>query len=204
MNYLKDIDDTITAIATPPGEGAIAIVRLSGKKAINIIKNIFSKNIEIKKNHSIFHGKILGRNKELIDSVIVLIMKNPYSYTGEDCVEIQCHGGIYITKKILQRALEKGARLAYPGEFTFRAFKNKKIDLVQAEAVQELISAKTELAHIAAENHLEGALSHKVLAFQNELTNIAATIEAWIDFPEEDIEIFNHSKKYKIFIRRNN
>ena len=186
-NYLLQ-EDTIAAIATPPGDGAISIVRLSGKKAFAIAESIFSKGIKKAPSHTVHFGHILDEKKKTLDSVLLLIMKGPNSYTGEDIIEINCHGGNIVTKKILQRILEKGARPAEAGEFTYRAFQNKKIDLAQAEAVQELIAAQNETAMISAKNHLEGKLSEKILNFQKRLTDIAAIIEAWVDFPEEGLE----------------
>lgn len=187
-------DDTITAIATPPGEGAISIVRISGKYALSILQKCYPKNIFKYKSHTVHYGQILSKEKKIIDNVLLLIMLAPKTYTGEDCVEIHCHGGTLITKKVLQRIISLGARPANPGEFTFRAFLNKKIDLTQAEAVQQLISAKNEQAMIHAENHLEGLLSKKILSFQDRLIDIAANIDAMVDFPEEDIDFSTQNK----------
>lgn len=180
--------DTIAAVATPFGNSAIAIIRLSGKNAIKIIQSIFSKNLKEVSSHSVHFGHILDKKNNVIDSVVVVIMKNPHSYTGEDSVEINCHGNPLIIKRILKRLFEKKARPAQPGEFTYRAFINKKMDLAQAEAVQELISAQNETAKIAAQNQLEGKLSKKILSFQKKLTDITAIIEASLDFPEEGLE----------------
>jgi len=190
MNCTKYLlqEDTIAAIATPLGDGAISIVRLSGKNAFSIAKSIFSKEIQDAKSHTVHFGHILDDENKIIDSVLLIIMKGPHSYTGEDIIEINCHGGNIVTKKVLKRILEKGARPAEAGEFTYRAFQNKKIDLAQAEAVQELIAAQNETAMVAAQNHLEGKLSSKILEFQKKLTDIAAIIEAWVDFPEEGLE----------------
>ena len=196
-NYLLQ-EDTIAAIATPPGDGAISIVRLSGEKALLIAESIFSKDIKGALSHTVHFGHILDEKKKTLDSVLLLIMKGPNSYTGEDIVEINCHGGNIVTKKILQRILDEGARPAEAGEFTYRAFRNKKIDLAQAEAVQELIAAQNETAMISAKNHLEGKLSNKILNFQKELTDVAAIIEAWVDFPEEGLEFASEEEVINI------
>ncbi len=179
--------ETIAAIATPPGEGGIAIIRISGDNAIIIAEKVFSGQVRSFRSHTVHLGKIIDAKKETIDEVLLLVMHAPHSYTGEDTVEIHCHGGTLITRKVLDTILDAGARAAEPGEFTFRAFMNSKIDLTQAEAVQDLISAKNELALHAAEQQLEGGLSKKISAFQGKLIEIAAILEAWVDFPEEDL-----------------
>lgn len=179
---------TIAAIATPPGEGGIAVVRISGDRALDIAAQIFSGPIHNYKSHTVHFGKILNVDGEVIDEGIVIVMKNPRSYTGEDTVEIHCHGGTIITRKVLDAALKAGARAALPGEFTFKAFQNGKIDLTRAEAVQQIIASKSELAWQAAEKHLEGKLYNKINSFQEALTEIAAILEAWVDFPEEGLE----------------
>jgi len=189
FNYQND--DTIAAIATPIGEGAIAIVRLSGKKATQICAKIFSKNFNEVISHQTTYGKIYNLNKELVDAVMLVLMKAPKSYTGEDLIEIHCHGGSYITKQVLDTLIQAGARHALPGEFTYRAYKNKKIDLAQAEAVQELIGSKNALAKKSAADHLIGILSTKIKSFQKQLVDLAAILEAWVDFPEEDLEFLS-------------
>ena len=138
--------DTIAAIATPPGVGAIAVIRLSGPGAIAIADAVFSKKISTCQTHTAHYGKILNSERKAIDHVLLLVMKTPRSYTGEDTVEISCHGGSLIAQKILSRLYEAGARPARPGEFSLRAFLNGKIDLAQAEAVQTLIAAKNDQA----------------------------------------------------------
>lgn len=180
--------DTIAAIATPPGEGAISIIRISGSESFTIAQKIFSGSIQSYASHTAHYGKILDKDGKTIDCVLLLIMRNPKSYTGEDSVEISCHGGSLITRRVLQRVYEAGARPAQPGEFSLRAYLNGKIDLAQAEAVQQLIHAKNELALSAAENQLEGALSKLISQFQNELTATTAILEASVDFPEEGLE----------------
>lgn len=179
---------TIAAVATPPGEGGVAIIRISGKQALDVAEKIYSGPIRSYPSHKAHFGKILDAEGKVLDEVLILPMLAPRSYTGEDTVEIHCHGGSLITRKVLQRTFEAGARPAEPGEFTFKAFINGKIDLAQAEAVQNLIGAKNELALNMAEQQLQGRLSKEILAFQKQLVDIAAILEAWVDFPEEDLE----------------
>jgi tRNA modification GTPase len=182
-------DDTIAAISTAIGEGAIAIVRLSGPRAFEIADAIFicsrGKPSEFL-SHTIHFGKI-GRNGDLIDQVMLSVMRAPRTYTAENVVEINCHGGSLTARKILTACLSNGARLAEPGEFTKRAFLNGRIDLTQAEAVMDLISAKTDLAHSAAAHTLEGHLTKRVEQMRQQLITTLAHLEAQIDFPEEDI-----------------
>jgi len=179
---------TIAAIATPAGEGAISVIRISGPEAIAVSQKIFSGPVEAYKSHTAHYGQILDREGASIDHVLLLVFRSPRSYTGEETVEIHCHGGSLVTRKVLERVLDAGAQMALPGEFTFQAFLNGKLDLAQAEAVQQLIASKNELARQSASLQLEGALSKKIHSFQGELTRIAAILEAWVDFPEEDLE----------------
>lgn len=180
--------ETIAAIATPPGEGGVAIIRISGKDAIVVAKKVFSGPVDSYKSHTLHYGRVLNTQGDHVDSALLTVMRGNRSYTGEDTVEIHCHGGSLISRRVLDVVLEAGARAALPGEFTFKAFINGKIDLVQAEAVQELICAKSERALDAAEEQLKGSLSKKIATLQNELTEIAAILEAWVDFPEEGLE----------------
>lgn len=180
-------NDPIAAIATPPGVGAIAVIRLSGPGAIAIADAVFSKKISTCQTHTAHYGKVLNSERKAIDHVLLLVMKAPRSYTGEDTIEISCHGGSLIAQKILSRLYEAGARPARPGEFSLRAFLNGKIDLAQAEAVQTLIAAKNEQAMQQAERQLEGVLSQTIASFQKELTEVAAILEASVDFPEEGL-----------------
>jgi tRNA modification GTPase len=181
-------NDTIGAISTAPGIGAIAVVRLSGPKAFEIAGSVFSGSLETLPTHTAQYGKILAKDGAPIDHVLLTLMKAPRSYTGEDIVEISCHGGQLIPRRVLERLFEAGARPAEPGEFSLRAFLNGKVDLAQAEAVQELIAAKGEEAMRQASQQLEGVLSKKIREFQGELTDIAAILDAWVDFPEEGLE----------------
>jgi len=183
---------TIAAIATPPGEGGIAVIRISGEEALAVSDKIFSGPIFSFKTHTVHFGKILNETGVFIDEGLAVVMRAPHSYTGEDTVEIHCHGGILITRQVLKAALGSGARVALPGEFTCRAFQNGKIDLTKAEAVQQLIHAKSVLAMQAAENQLQGKLHQIIVSFQSKLTDIAATLEAWVDFPEEGLVLASH------------
>lgn len=177
--------DTIAAIATPLGTGGVGIVRLSGEKSFEIAEKIFSNKKIIPGR--ILHGWIL-ENEEKIDEVVLLPFKNPNSYTGEDVVEIQCHGGINIVKKILDLTINNGARLAEKGEFTKRAFLNKKLDLSQAEAVLDLIHAKTTKFAVKSAKNLSGKLSQEVNKIKEELFNLYSLIIAAVDFPEDVAE----------------
>lgn len=180
--------ETIAAISTPPGEGGISIIRICGKKAIEVADSIFSGSVSTYQTHTAHLGLVRDEQGARIDKALLLIMHAPRSYTGEDTVELQCHGGMLASKKVLEACLAAGARAAEAGEFTFKAFMNGKFDLTQAEAVQKLISAKNERAFSAAGRHLEGALSKKIKAFQSDMIQLAAILEAWVDFPEEGIE----------------
>ena len=194
MQFIYNFDqqkDTIAAIATPAGEGAIAIIRLAGKNALSIFDKIFSKNVKKMPSHTVHFGKIIdpdNKNK-IIDTALAFIMKAPKSYTGEDLIEINCHGGSLITRQVLNAVLKAGARPALPGEFTLRAFLNHKIDLAQAEAVQTLICAQNNKALAAAKDQLEGRLSQEIKTLQKELIETAALLEAGLDFPEEKLEL---------------
>lgn len=181
------MNNTIAAIATPPGEGGIAVIRISGKEAIPIAASIFSGPVASYKTHTCHFGKILD-GEEAIDEALLIVMRAPRSYTGEDTVEIQCHGGSLITKRVLEVVLKAGAKAAGPGAFTHQAFMNGKLDLAQAEAVQAFIGAKNELSLKAAREQLEGKLSAHIQGLQKELLDIAAILEAWVDFPEEGLE----------------
>lgn len=183
--------ETIAAIATPPGEGGIAIIRISGKEAISTAEKLFSGPVRQYKTHTVHFGTICTIHKDPIDEVLLLVMLGKRSFTGEDTVEIHCHGGSLIARRVLEAVLETGVRAARPGEFSFKAFFNGKIDLAQAEAIQELIGAKNEKALDAAGNQLKGRLSEKIATFQIQLTQMAAILEAWIDFPEEGIEFIS-------------
>ena len=186
-------EETISAVATAAGEGAIGIIRMSGNKAIAIADEIFngvkSKGITEIESQKMVYGYILDpENNKKIDEVLVLIMRAPRSYTREDVVEIHCHGGMVPLKKVLELTIRYGARLAEPGEFTKRAFLNGRLDLAQAEAVIDIIRAKTDASLRMALGHLGGALSEEIRSMRHEILGMIANLEATIDFPEEDIE----------------
>ncbi|MBP2651237.1 MAG: mnmE 1 [Firmicutes bacterium] len=186
-------EDTITAIATAVGDGGIGIVRLSGAKAVETVEKIFrvsgKKSLSQIKSHVVTYGHIFDpRLGELVDEVLVVVMLAPRSYTKEDVVEIHCHGGAMTLRKILDLTLKAGARLAQPGEFTKRAFLNGRIDLSQAEAVIDVIRAKTDASLKMSVGHLTGVFSEKVIGLRHELLRLIAHLEAAIDFPEDDID----------------
>ena len=194
------MNDTIAAISTALGVGAISIVRLSGKDSIKIVNSCFKgKDLEKVESHTIHYGYIKD-NEEIIDEVLVSIMKSPKTFTTEDIVEINCHGGIRTTNKVLELVLSKGARLAEAGEFTKRAFMNGRIDLIEAESVMDLINSKTEKSRKLGINHITGTLSEIIKSFREELLELLASIEVNIDYPEyEDIEIMtNNNIKEKL------
>ena len=185
-------EDTISAVSTPPGSGGIGIVRLSGSQSLQIVKNIFarpngSKN-SLSVSHKAYHGKIIDPvTKKTVDEVLVTIMKAPHSYTKEDVVEISCHGGMTILSKVLDLTLSRGARLALPGEFTKRAFLNGRMDLIQAEAVIDLIKAKTEKSLFNTVDQLNGTISNEINRLRSVLLDISSKLELAIDFSEEDV-----------------
>ena len=183
------MEDTIAAISTPIGEGGIAIIRVSGPQAFDVADRIFHSNcgrVTEFPSHTLHFGTI-GNNGDVIDQVMLAVMRAPRTYTKEDTVEINCHGGVLTARKVLGLCLQSGARLAEPGEFTKRAFLNGRLDLTQAEAVMDLIRAKSDRAQTAALHELEGHLSAKINHARDCLLTILAHIEAHIDFPEEDI-----------------
>ena len=197
------MEDTIVAISTSVGEGAISIIRLSGHDALNIASKVFTKDLTKVDSHTIHYGFITSNN-EKIDEVLVSVMKAPKTFTREDIVEINCHGGIAITNKVLEVLLENGARLAEPGEFTKRAFLNGRIDLLEAEATMDLISSKAESARKISINTLTGETSNLIKNLRSELVKIISNIEVNIDYPEyEDIEVLTNEsilpdiKKFK-------
>ena len=188
------MNDTICAISTAVGIGAISIIRVSGSESISIVNNIFDKNLLEKESHTINYGHIIY-NYEIIDEVMVSIMRAPKTFTREDVVEINSHGGIATTNKILEILLLEGARLAEPGEFTKRAFLNGRLDLVEAESVMDLINSKTENSRKLAINGVEGKISELIHEITNKLIDINSNIEVNIDYPEyEDIEVVTKDK----------
>lgn len=187
---MSNFDDTIAAIATAPGEGGVSIVRVSGPDALKIADVVFSgaapKPSE-RATHTILHGHVVDAAGENLDEVVLLIMRSPQSYTTEDVIEIQGHGGNVAAKRILRRVLDAGARVAEPGEFTKRAFLNGRIDLVQAEAVLDLVHAGSDRAAAAAVEQLEGKLSCAFNEIYNSLVSVAADLEATLDFPDDEL-----------------
>jgi len=190
------LDDTIAAVSTPNGVGAIAVIRVSGKDSIRITGKVFKggKNLNDAASHTIHYGKLISRKGLVIDDVLVSIFKAPKSYTGEDSVEISSHGNPLISQQILQLLVENGIRLAEAGEFTKRAFLNGRIDLIQAEAVAEIIQANSETALRGARNQLDGLLSQRVNYLKERLINSSSLIELELDFAEEDIEFVDFWK----------
>ncbi|TGY51501.1 tRNA uridine-5-carboxymethylaminomethyl(34) synthesis GTPase MnmE [Ligilactobacillus murinus] len=180
--------DTIAAIATPPGEGAISIVRLSGDDAVTLADQVFKgKDLTKVSSHTINYGHFIDpKTREIIDEVMVSVLRAPKTFTREDTIEINCHGGIVPTNKILQVLLTNGARLAEPGEFTKRAFLHGRIDLAQAESVMDLIRAKTDRSMKAALNQLDGELSQLIRNLRQEILDVLAQVEVNIDYPEYD------------------
>ncbi len=197
-------NDTIVALATPSGSGAIAIIRLSGKDAIEIatstFKSVSGKNLKNQSTHTIHLGHIIDGNKT-IDEVLVSVFKNPNSYTGEDVIEVSCHGSPYIQQEIIQLFLRQGCRMANAGEFTLRAFLNGKLDLSQAEAVADLISSDNEASHQIAMQQMRGGFSSEIAKLREELLNFASLIELELDFAEEDVE-FADRTQFKELIDR--
>lgn len=194
------MEDTIAAIATSMGIGAISIIRVSGKDAITIVNSIFKgKNLKEVPSHTIHYGHILDHEK-IMDEVLVSVMRSPKTFTTEDTVEINTHGGIAITQKVLEVVLRSGARLAEPGEFTKRAFLNGRIDLLEAESVMDLIHAKSEKAMQMSINALSGKVSTKIKTFRQKIKELLASIEVTLDFPEykDNIEITNQDIKKNV------
>lgn len=198
---LRDRNDTIAAIATPLGEAGIAVIRISGSEALEIAGRAFAGKSPLDRaaSHTVHHGKIATSAGETIDEVLVSVFRKPHSYTGEDTAEISCHGSYYVATKILESVIADGARLADPGEFTLRAFLNGKMDLMQAEAVADLIHSKTALAHRASLEQLRGVLSNAILDIRQKLIDLCSLLELELDFAEEGIELTNRSRVDTIF-----
>ena len=188
--------DTIVALSTPPGQGAIGVIRLSGANAISLVDGIFKgKNLEKVEANTVHYGKIVDEEtSKIIDECVATIFKGPRSYTKEDVVEISCHGSPYIIKEIIQLCLKKGARMANRGEFTLRAFLNGQLDLSQAEAVADLIASENETSHALAMSQMRGGFSSEISALRQELIDFAALIELELDFGEEDVEFADREK----------
>ncbi len=190
------IEDTIAAVATPSGTGAISIIRVSGIKTFELVDPVFSGKEKLSDvaSHTIHYGKIIDEAGNFLDDVLISVFKNPHSYTGEDAVEISTHGNPFITKKIIELLVNKGIRIAEPGEFTKRAFLNNRIDLAQAEAVIDVINSRTEASLRGARNQLDGHLSKKVKELRELLINTSSFVELELDFAEEDIELIDKNE----------
>ena len=196
--------ETIVALATPSGAGAIAIIRLSGKEAISIAADVFQsvsgKDITKQKTHTIHLGHIVDNGK-VYDQVLLSIFKGPNSYTGENVIEISCHGSTFIQQQIIQLLLRKGAKMAQAGEFTLRAFLNGKLDLSQAEAVADLIASDNEASHQIAMQQMRGGFSNEIAKLREELLNFASLIELELDFAEEDVEFADRTQFHELLER---
>ncbi|WMW76972.1 tRNA uridine-5-carboxymethylaminomethyl(34) synthesis GTPase MnmE [Flavobacterium sp. 20NA77.7] len=196
--------ETIVALATPSGAGAIAVIRLSGKDAIALAAEVFQsvsgKSIATQKTHTIHLGHIVDQGK-VYDQVLLSLFKGPNSYTGENVVEISCHGSTFIQQQIIQLLLRKGARMAQAGEFTLRAFLNAKLDLSQAEAVADLIASDNEASHQIAMQQMRGGFSNQIAKLREELLNFASLIELELDFAEEDVEFADRTAFYQLLER---
>ena len=193
---IHSTEDTITAIATPIGVGAISIIRVSGLESISSVNKIFKgkKDLNTVDSHTIHYGKIISIDGEVIDDVLISVFRSPNSYTGEESVEISTHGSQLICNKILERLVQQNVRLAEPGEFTKRAFLNGKIDLSQAEAVIDIINSRTNASLKGARNQLDGLLSKKIDGLRQMLLNSSSLIELELDFAEEEIEFVSYEK----------
>jgi tRNA modification GTPase len=196
--------ETIVALATPSGAGAIAIIRLSGKNAITIAAEVFQsvsgKDITKQKTHTIHLGHIVDNGK-VYDQVLLSIFKGPNSYTGENVIEVSCHGSTFIQQQIIQLLLRRGAKMAQAGEFTLRAFLNGKLDLSQAEAVADLIASDNEASHQIAMQQMRGGFSNEIAKLREELLNFASLIELELDFAEEDVEFADRTQFHELLER---
>ena len=199
MNYFNT-EDTICAITTGGGMSAIAIIRISGSKAIEITNSVFNKEISESKTHTLHFGDFTD-DKEVVDEVLVSIFRGSKSFTGEESIEISCHGSIYIQNKIIQILIKNGCRLATAGEFSMRAFKNGKLDLTQAESVADLIESESKGAHKTALNQLKGGISSKLKELRSQLIDFASLIELELDFSEEDVE-FADRKQFHDLLKK--
>lgn len=198
MNKLAGWDDTIVALATAPGISAIGVIRLSGKDAIFIASNLFpSKSLLLQDSHTL-HVGLLKEDEKVLDEVVVSIYKEPRSYTGENVVEISCHGSPYVQQQIIDACIRKGARLAKPGEFTQRAFLYGKLDLTQAEAVADLIASNTQTSHRSALHAIKGGFSKVLKELREQLLTFSALIELELDFSQEDVAFADRTQLYRL------
>ncbi len=198
MNKLTGWDDTIVALATPPGVGALGVIRLSGQKAIDIVNNLFpARNLLAQPTHTL-HVGFIKQGDAILDEVVVSLFRGPKSYTGEDVVEISCHGSPFVQQQVTDACIKQGARLAKPGEFTQRAFLNGKLDLAQAEAVADLIASNTAASQKAALHTIRGGFSANLKELRDRLITFSALIELELDFSQEDVEFADRKKFYEL------
>ncbi|HMO40640.1 MAG TPA: tRNA uridine-5-carboxymethylaminomethyl(34) synthesis GTPase MnmE [Saprospiraceae bacterium] len=197
----QTLNDTIVALATPPGTGAIGVIRLSGMDAIRIANTVFhGKDLAQQASHTVHFGTIRN-GEQLLDEVLVTLFIAPKSYTGEDVVEVSCHGSTYIIQQVIHLLLQKGARLAQPGEFTLRAFLNGRMDLSQAEAVADLIAAESESAHTVAMQQMRGGFANEIKRLREDLIHFASMIELELDFGEEDVTFANRDDLRQLIMK---
>src|SRR5882757_385185 len=198
LGKLTGWDDTIIALATPPGIGAIGVIRLSGPTSWTIVDRLFpSKNLLEQLSHTL-HVGLLKEGEETLDEVVVSLFRGPRSYTGEDVVEVSCHGSPYVQERVIQSFLRQGARLAKAGEFTQRAFLKGKLDLTQAEAVADLIASNTEASRNTALHNIRGGFSNTLKELREQLIQFSALIELELDFATEDVEFADRTKFYQL------
>ncbi|PSL47165.1 tRNA modification GTPase [Chitinophaga niastensis] len=198
LGKLTGFDDTIVAVATAPGLGAIAVIRLSGSNAYSICNGLFpARDLTLEASHTLHFGSIVAAGR-VIDEVVVSLYKGPRSYTGEDVIEISCHGSPYIQQQIIDATIQAGARLAKPGEFTQRAFLNGKLDLTQAESVADLIASNSAASHQTAMQQMRGGFSKELHALREQLITFSALIELELDFSQEDVEFADRTGLYAL------
>ncbi len=201
LGKLTGWDDTIVALATPHGVGAIGVIRISGNKAIEIVNRLFpSKDLQLQKSHTI-HVGFLRDAEKVLDEVVISLFKNPRSYTGEDVIEISCHGSPFIQEQVVHTLVKYGARLAKPGEFTQRAFLKGKLDLTQAEAVADLIASNTEASQKTALHNIRGGFSGVLKELREQLIQFSALIELELDFSQEDVEFADRTRFYELITK---
>jgi tRNA modification GTPase len=201
MEQKTNWNDVIIALATPPGIGAIGVIRLSGLGSIDLISELFPSKDLTKEKGNTLHVGVLRDGTQALDEVVISLFRAPRSYTGEDVIEISCHGSPYIQQQVIETCIRRGARVATPGEFTLRAFLNGKMDLVQAEAVADLIASGTKASQEAALNQVRGGFSHILSALREELIKFSALIELELDFSQEDVEFADRSSLRALLIK---
>ena len=192
-----DSSDTICALSSPAGVGAIALIRLSGGYALKIASSVFSKSLQRVPGHTAHFGRVMDGGK-IVDEAVAVVFIGPHSFTGEDTVEFNCHGSLYVQQEVLQLLIRSGARMAKPGEFSMRAFMNGRMDLSQAEAVGDLIAAESEAAHRQAMHQMRGGFSREIKALREELIRFASLVELELDFAEEDVEFANREQLHAL------